>query len=47
MNLLLIIAIAVILLGLLGFSGIVSALRGAAWLILVIGVIFLILALVF
>lgn len=44
MDLLLIIAVAVILLAVLGFTGIVTALRAAAWLILVIGIVILLLA---
>lgn len=47
MDLLLIIAVAVILLALLGFTGVVSALRAAAWLILVIGLVILVLAFLF
>ncbi len=42
MDILLIIAIVVILVGLLGFTGIIAALRTAAWLILVIGVVILV-----
>ena len=41
MNVLLIIAILLILLSLLGFGGVWSALRSAAWLILVIGIVLL------
>lgn len=37
MDILLVIAIAVILVALLGFTGLVAALKAAAWLILVIG----------
>jgi uncharacterized membrane protein YtjA (UPF0391 family) len=44
MDILLIIAIIVILVALLGFSGLVSALRSAAWLILVIGIVILVLS---
>ena len=44
MDILLIIAIVVILLALLGFTGIVAALRAAAWLILVAGLVILVLA---
>lgn len=47
MDILVIIAILVILVALLGFSGLVAALRGAAWLILVIGLVILVLAFVF
>lgn len=46
-DILLIIAVIVILLALLGFTGIVAALRTAAWLILVIGIVILVLALIF
>lgn len=37
MDILLVIAVVVILVALLGFTGLVAALRAAAWLILVIG----------
>ena len=47
MDILLIIAIAIILLGVLGFTGIIAALKTAAWLILVIGVVVLVLAFIF
>jgi len=47
MNALLIIAIVLILLALLGFGGIVSALRSAAWLILVIAIVLLVLSFIF
>lgn len=47
MDILLIIAVVVILVALLGFSGLVSALRSAAWLILVIGIVILVLAFLF
>lgn len=47
MDILIIIAIAVILVALLGFSGMVAVLRSAAWLILVIGLVILALAFVF
>ncbi len=46
MSVLVIIAIVLILLSLLGFTGIWAALRTAAWLILVIGIVLLILDLV-
>lgn len=46
MDALLIIAIVLLLLALLGFGGIWSALRAAAWLLLVIGVVLLVLALI-
>lgn len=44
MDILLIIAVIVILVALLGFSGLVAALRSAAWLILVIGLVVLVLS---
>jgi hypothetical protein len=44
---LLIVAILLILLSLLGFSGIWSALRSAAWLVLVIGIVILVLSFLF
>lgn len=47
MDILIIIAILVILAALLGFSGLVAALRSAAWLILVIGIVILVLAFLF
>ncbi|HUG40532.1 MAG TPA: DUF1328 domain-containing protein [Longimicrobiales bacterium] len=47
MDILLIIAVIVILLAVLGFTGIVAALRTAAWLILVIGIVILVLSLIF
>lgn len=47
MDILIIMAIAVILVALLGFSGMVAVLRSAAWLILVIGLVILALAFVF
>ena len=47
MDLLLIVAIVLILLALLGFGGIISAIRSAAWLILVAGLVVLVLSLVF
>lgn len=47
MDILIIIAIVVILVALLGFSGLVAALRSAAWLILVIGLVILALAFIF
>lgn len=47
MDVLLIIAILLILLALLGFGGIWSALRSAAWLILVIGLVILVLSFIF
>lgn len=47
MDILLIIAVVVILLALLGFTGVVAALRAAAWLILVVGIAILVLAFLF
>lgn len=47
MDVLLIVAILLILLALLGFGGIWSALRSAAWLILVIGLVILVLSFIF
>lgn len=47
MDILLIIAILVILLAVLGFSGVVAVLRSAAWLILVLGLVILVLAFLF
>jgi hypothetical protein len=44
MDILLVMAIAVILVALLGFAGIVKALKAAAWLILVVGIGILVLA---
>lgn len=44
MDLLLIAAVIIILVALLGFGGVVSALRSAAWLILVVGIVLLVLA---
>lgn len=41
MDILLVIAIVVILVGLLAFTGIVAALRAAAWLILLLGLVIL------
>jgi uncharacterized membrane protein YtjA (UPF0391 family) len=41
MDVLLVIAIIVIILAVLGFTGIVAALRAAAWIILVIGLVIL------
>lgn len=38
MDIILVIGVAVILVALLGFTGIVAALKAAAWLVLVIGV---------
>lgn len=47
MDALLVIAIILILLALLGFAGIWAALRTAAWLILVIGIVVLVLSWIF
>ncbi len=47
MTALLIIAIVLILLSLLGFTGVWAALRTAAWLILVIGIVLLVLDIIF
>ena len=46
-DILLIIAVIVIILAVLGFTGVVAALRAAAWLILVIGIVILALAFIF
>lgn len=47
MDVLLILAVVVILLAVLGFTGVVAALRAAAWLILVVGIVILVLAFIF
>ena len=47
MDILLIIAAIVSLLALLGFTGLIKVLKGAAWLILVIGLIILAVAFLF
>jgi len=47
MDVLLVIGIILILLALLGFTGVWSALRSAAWLILVIGLVVLVLSWIF
>ena len=47
MNALLIVGIVLVLLALLGFGGIISALRSAAWLILVIAIVVIVLSFVF
>ena len=47
MDILVIIAVIVILLAVLGFTGVVAALKAAAWLILVIGIVILALAFIF
>lgn len=47
MELLLIIGVILIVLALLGFGGVVSALRSAAWLILVIAIVVIVIAFLF
>lgn len=47
MELLLIIGVILIVLALLGFGGVISALRSAAWLILVIAIVVIILSFIF
>ena len=47
MDPLLIIALVLILVALLGFGGIISALRSAAWLILVIAIVVLVVSFIF
>ncbi|HEX7091682.1 MAG TPA: hypothetical protein VF192_16195 [Longimicrobiales bacterium] len=47
MDVLLVIGIILILLALLGFTGVWSALRTAAWLILVLGLVILVLSWIF
>ena len=47
MDPLLIIAVVLILVALLGFGGIISALRSAAWLILVIAIVVLVVSFIF
>lgn len=47
MDVLLIIAVALIVLALLGFTGIWAAIRTAAWLILVVGIVILVLSFLF
>ena len=47
MDLLLIIGIVLILIALLGFGGILSAIRSAAWLILVIAIVIIVLSFLF
>lgn len=47
MDILVILAIVVILMAVLGFTGVIAALRAAAWLILVIGIVILVLAFIF
>ncbi|HET8655228.1 MAG TPA: hypothetical protein VFL93_06915 [Longimicrobiaceae bacterium] len=47
MSWLLIVGIALVVLALLGFGGILSALRSAAWLILVIAIVVIVLSFIF
>lgn len=47
MELLLIVGVVLLVLALLGFGGIISALRSAAWLILVIALVVIVLSFVF
>lgn len=47
MDILLIVGIALLVLALLGFAGVVSAVRSAAWLILVIAAVVVVLSFVF
>lgn len=47
MDVLLILAIILILISLLGFGGVWSAIRSAAWLILVLGLVLLVLSFIF
>lgn len=47
MELLLIIGVILVVLALLGFGGVVSALRSAAWLILVIAIVLIVLSFFF
>jgi uncharacterized membrane protein YtjA (UPF0391 family) len=47
MELLLIVGIVLIVVALLGFGGIVSALRSAAWIILVIAIVIIVLSFLF
>lgn len=47
MELLLIVGVILIVLALLGFGGVISALRGAAWLILVIAIVVIVLSFIF
>jgi len=47
MDVLLVIGIILILLALLGFTGVWAALRSAAWLILVVGLVILVLSWIF
>ena len=47
MELLLIVGVILIILALLGFGGIISALRSAAWLILVVAIVVIALSFIF
>lgn len=47
MELLLIVGVVLVILALLGFGGIISALRSAAWLILVIAIVIIVLSFLF
>ncbi len=47
MELLLIIGIVLLVLALLGFGGVISALRSAAWIILVIAIVVIVLSFIF
>jgi hypothetical protein len=47
METLLIVGIVLVVLALLGFSGVVSALRSAAWLILVLAIVVIVLSFLF
>lgn len=47
MELLLIIGVVLIVLALLGFGGVISALRSAAWLILVVAIVVIVLSFIF
>jgi len=47
MEMLLIIGIILLVLALLGFGGVISALRSAAWLILVIAIVVIVLSFIF
>ncbi len=47
MELLLIVGIVLIVLALLGFGGVISALRSAAWLILVVAIVVIVISFIF
>ena len=47
MSLLLIVGVVLIILALLGFGGVISALRSAAWLILVIAIVVIVISFIF